>query len=79
MLAAYAPVSSPPLGGLEEFWESVRDVLGSARGNEILCGDLNGLFGTARSGYEGVLGQYGGKAKHKQIYFHVCINRMKYD
>ena len=27
LLAAYAPVSSAPLGELEEFWESVRDVL----------------------------------------------------
>ena len=31
------------------------------RGNEklIICGDLNGWVGTARSGYEGRLGQYG--------------------
>ena len=36
LLAAYAPVSSAPLAKLEEFWESIRDVLGSGRENETL-------------------------------------------
>ena len=36
LLVAYAPVSSALLSELEEFWESVRDVLGSVRGNEKL-------------------------------------------
>ena len=62
---AYAPVFSAPLGELEEFWESVRDVVGSLRGNakSIICGYLNGWVGTAGSGYEGVVGQYGGMNK----------------
>ena len=52
-LAAYVPVSL----------ESVRDDLGSLRGNGklIICGGLSGLVGTARSGSNGMLGQYGDK------------------
>ena len=44
LLVAYAPVSSAPFGEPEEFWECIRGVLGSVRGNEklIICGDLNG-------------------------------------
>ena len=47
LLAAYAPVSSAPLGELEQFWESAKDVLGSVRGNEkiIICEDFNGWVG----------------------------------
>ena len=77
MLVAYAPVSSALLSELEEFWESVRDVLGSVRGNEklIICGDLNGWVGTARSGYEGVLGQYGDKRINEagKLILEICI------
>ena len=44
LLAAYAPVSSTLLGELEEFWESVRNILDSVRRNKkiIICGDLSG-------------------------------------
>ena len=60
LLTAYAPVFSALLGEVEEFWKSVRDVLGSVRENEkiTICGDMNGWVRTALSGYKGVLGQY---------------------
>lgn len=63
LLVAFAPVSSASLGEFEKFWGTFRDVLGSFRENEknIISGDLNAWVGTARSGYEGVLGQYDDK------------------
>ncbi|CAK1580622.1 unnamed protein product, partial [Parnassius mnemosyne] len=63
LLAVYAPVASSSRAELEEFWENVREVLDLARGNEriVVCGDLNGWVGTARPGYESVLGKFGDK------------------
>lgn len=44
LVAAYAPVSSANPQELEEFWESMRDILDLTEGNEriIICGDLKG-------------------------------------
>ncbi|KAJ0183431.1 hypothetical protein K1T71_001407 [Dendrolimus kikuchii] len=63
LVAAYAPVSSADPQELEKFWESVREILDLAEGNErlIMCGDLNGWVGTKRDGLEAVLGPYGDK------------------
>ncbi|KAJ0181178.1 hypothetical protein K1T71_003263 [Dendrolimus kikuchii] len=58
-----AIISSADPQELEKFWESVREILDLAEGNErlIMCGDLNGWVGTKRDGLEAVLGPYGDK------------------
>ena len=60
--SVYASIlSASILGELEEFCESIRDVLGRVREKLKIFGDLNGRFGTARSGYKEVLAKYGDK------------------
>ena len=63
LVAAYAPISSAGPQELEKFWESVKETLDLAEGNEriIMCGDLNGWVGTKRAGLEAVLGPHGDK------------------